>query len=793
MRARVVRRVAPRLLALVLGLACLALIAQGLQQSATLRAEGPPPNGSAPVAGLTQPVSVSRDAFGVPHIRAESLEDALRGLGFVHAQDRFWQMEVLRRTAHGRLSELFGERTLARDRLARTLGLGRSARAEAASLDAPTLALLIAYTEGVNAWLRGIETDPAWRPAEFRWLEFDPEPWDVADSLAIVRLRAFLMSRSLGASLLLERLNRRLGGGGAQDFFPIQPPPPPPKPAVIGSLRELGRVADALAGSVGLSGPVGSLGFVVGASRSSSGKPLLANDPHVEFQAPAVFYFAHFHTPKLAVAGGTWPGVPAFWMGHNRRIAWGQVALHAVVSDLFDETLKPDEPSLYQAAGKWTPVLVDEEQIRVRNGRAQTISVGRTRHGPLLGSVLPDDPTVAGYSLRWTGSAPESGIVTWLGVFRARDWKSFRGALQELPSPPVTMLYADTDGNAGTQVAGRFPLRAVPAGLLSVPGEYSWSGFVPFEELPSRVGRRVAFRVASTRGDGTPFSWPVEWLWAGGGGAERLRSRLAMRDRWSLEDVLELQREQRSDEGLRVVERLVLGHAPRADSSRRVVEILREWDGSTAPESVGISVYHVFRERLTRHLLELRMGQDPIPVERTLGAEPLPGVLMARFLDRLEENVAEDLIERSLAETWTSLGIRVSANPKRWSWGRVHQLRLTHALERFGSDPFGWAGRMLSRGPFPSPGDPDSIWTTYHTQLPTESVPLGPGARYAVDLADLDHAQIGLAGGQSGHPGSRFYDDALVDWLQGDARPLWMHRVDVAYHEAGRWELEPSE
>jgi len=791
--ARDVRRIGPRLVLLGLGLLGLLLLAQGLQQSSTLRGSGPPLAGRAVVSGISAPVEISRDSFGVPHVRAAELRDAMRGLGFVHAQDRLWQMCVLRASATGRLAEIFGSGVLPQDRLARTLGFARSAARETEILEPETRALLEAYAEGINLWLDQLEAEPAWSPAELRWLELSPERWQIADTLAIVRMRAFLMSRSLGASLLLERLNRRLGGSGAQDFFPQQPPPPPPAPRVIGSLRELGGVVDAMASGLGLDGPVGSLGFVVGSSRSSSGKPLLANDPHVEFQAPPVFYFAHLRTPEVAVAGATWPGVPAFWMGHNRNVAWGQVALHAVVSDLFDETLRPSDPDFYQAFGRWTPLDLRTEEIRVRGQRTQTLLVRETRHGPLLGSVLPEDPTVAGYSLKWTGAAPESGVQSWLALLRARNWDEFRAAIRILPSPPVTMLYGDTRGNSGTQVAGRLPMRAVPPGLLSVPGEYDWSGFVPFEELPSNIGRKQAYRVVSTRGDGSAFAEPVEWLWASGGAADRLEARLRKRKRWSLEEVLGLQREQHSQRGIEAIERLLAGRKPQAESSRRVVELLRSWDGSTGAGSIGVSVYHVFRQRLLAQLLSERLRGQALPVEPLLGAGPVPGLQLARFLDRLEPVLADELVERALAETWTTLGIEVSANPKRWIWGEVHQLRLTHSLERLGRDPFGWAGRSLGRGPFPAPGDPDSVWTMLHLELPTKSVVLGPAARYAVDLADLDHALFGLAGGQSGHPGSVFYDDGLGDWLRGDARPLWMHRIDVAYHEAGRWELVPDQ
>jgi penicillin G amidase len=818
----------------------------------SLRGPGPPGSERASVPGLEKNVRIVRDSFGVPHVSAETLADAMRGLGFVHAQDRLWQMEVLRRAARGRLSELFGAATLEHDRLARTLGIGADAEREA-ELPGGARAQLAAYSEGVNAWLARLREEPGWMPGELRWLEIEPEPWTPADSLAVVRLRSFLLSRSLGASLLLERLNRDLGGEGAQEFFPVQPasppppqptppqpaprqtPPPPatppappeepppapeptrepepkperdaqptpepeptappaPEPAappIVESLLELGGRIDRFARVVGLDGPVGSLGFVVGSARSASGRPLLLNDPHVEFRIPALFYFAHVDVGRQAIAGGTWPGVPVFWMGHNRRIAWGQVALHVVVADLFDETFHPRDPDQYEVNGSWTRVARRSEQIQVRSQAVHALDVVETRHGPLIGALLPDDPRVAGYALRWTGLGPKSGIDALLELQSAPSWAAFRQALRGYPGPPATFLYADIGGNTGTQVSGHLPLRSIAPRLLSVPGTYDWNGYIPFDELPSSYGASAAWRVVSPSGDGSAFAHPTEWLWSDGGAAERLRAELRPERALSLDDALALQRDLTSNRGVAEIAALLGDVSPRSEPARRVAEILRGWDGSTRIESSGALVYHVFRERLAARLLERRMGSDASFAALARDAEPLPGLLMARFLDRVKPQAAAELVEVALDDTWTWLGINVSSNPKRWAWRELHKVKLLHAFEDLGSSRVGWLAGLLSRGPYPAPGDPDSVWTMYHGSALTDRARVGPAARYAVDLGDLSHAQISLAGGQSGHAGSPHYDDGVGPWLRGEAWPLWMHRIDVAYHEAGVWELAP--
>jgi penicillin amidase len=774
----------------VVVLLCSGVLASvGISTWSVVHTEGPPASGKLSLTGLGGPVTISRDAFGVPHIRAQRAADGMFGLGFVHAQDRLWQMEVLRRAAAGTLSELFGRETLDQDRLARTLELRRAAEDEVARLPPEHAALLDAYASGVNAWLRVLPDSPASRPAELRWLDHQPRSWTIADTLSVVRLRAFMLSRSMGASLLLERLNRDLGGAQAQDFFPRQPPPP----RVVGAMHRLGRIADRFASVAGLHGNVGSLGFLVGGARSESGLPMLANDPHVMLQVPAVFYLAHLETGQQTLAGGTWPGVPVFWFGHNRRIAWGQVALHAVVSDLFDEALRPDRPGEYWERGRWVAAERRMETIRVRYAPSQELHVVTTHNGPLLGALLPDLPAAASYSLRWTGRHPRSGINALLRLQQAPTWTVFRSALRTLPGPPATFLYADVEGRAGTQVAGLFPLRAVASGLLSVPSEYAWRGYVPFEELPSDVSRTLGWRVVSTRGDGSPFPAATEWLWEDGGASARLDARLRASPRMSIDDVLAIQRECFSEPAVAAVAEWLDGLTPTSEASRRAAEILRAWDGRTTTDDIGAAVYHVFRQRLTARLLELRFGYAEEFVALTRDAEPLPGVLISRFLERTDPALARSLREQALADTWALLTIEVSGNPRRWTWGRVHQLELLHSFRSLAEGRLGWIGGMLGRGPYPAPGDPDSVWTMHHGgALPESRAVVGPGARYAVDLADLTRARVGLAGGQSGHPGSRFYDDGLAAWLAGEPRPLWIHPVDVAYHEAGRWELVPA-
>jgi penicillin amidase len=779
--------------AVAVALLLAAAAASGVALALIGRDPGPPATGRLAIEALSGPARVVRDPFGVPHVDAATLADAYLALGFAHAQDRFWQMELARRSARGRVAELVGEAALDEDRLARTLGFAQAAEEELPHLGRDTRAALAAYAAGVNAWLAEIAANRAARPFELRWLALEPEPWTPEDSLAIARLRAWNLGRSLSASLLLDRLVSELGGVPSRDFFPVRPTDGAHDP--LARLLELGAVADRLAATSRLGGPSGSLGFVVPGTRSKSGKPLLANDSHVGFGAPAVYYLAHLRAGKTELSGATLPGLPVFLAGTNRTIAWGQVALHGSVSDLYEETVDPADPARYDRGGRWRTARTREEKIAVKGRTAETLLVVTTEHGPLLRAVWPDQPRANALALRWTGQNARSSVESGLRLQRCADWSCFRDALRGLRAPVATYLYADAEGAIGTQVAGDLPVRAIDTGLLPLAGAsryYDWRGTYAFEDLPSSFGAASPPLVASPHPEAAGFKGTVAWLWSSQGGPERVAQLLGDDRLLDVEDVVAIQRDTVSRRGPETVKILLAHVRPTSSAAQRVRETLLAWDGSTAPDSAGASVYHVFRQRLARRLLDgLKLSRESLALlER---AEPAPGIVLARTLERVGRESAATSVEAALDETWAALRTQVSANPRKWTWGEVHEVRLVHAFESLGRGPLRWVGRRLGTRPLPAPGDPDSVWTMYARELPAREALLGPALRYAIDLGDPDHALFGLAGGQSGHPGSPHYTDALGDWISGRPRPLWMHASDVSYHQKGTWELDPAQ
>jgi penicillin amidase len=416
----------------------------------------------------------------------------------------------------------------------------------------------------------------------------------------------------------------------------------------------------------------------------------------------------------------------------------------------------------------------------------------RTRNGPSLAPLLGQARGGRTLTLRWIGFGAPSGIEALLRAQRARSWGEFREALRTLAIPAATFLYADRSGEIGTQVGGWLPERGIDTGLLPASGavpHYRWRGSLGYDDLPSQHGTDIPFLVASTHPP--ELEQRVSWLWSSPGAPERLRSRLAGAARLELTDAVALETERISHRGPESVRLLLEGVTPASPAAQRVLDELRAWDGDTGSDSRGAALYHVFRQQLGRRILAQRV---PAEFARELSelAEPLPGLALARFLDRRGAPGNGVLASAALEDTWSFMRTRVSSNPAKWTWGGARPLRLRNLLERSASGRLAWLARRLGRGPFAVGGDPDSIWSMYHGPLPTDDVRVGPGLRYAVDLADPDHALVGLAGGQSGFAGDPHYDDALGDWLAGRARPLWMHRGDVAYHRIGVWELRPG-
>jgi penicillin amidase len=799
---------------LLLGLAAaaVALVALVLARRAVerraLRRALPQIAGQLTVAGLEKPLVIVRDARGVPHVRAASERDAYFGLGFAEAQDRLAQMTWLVRAARGRTAEVLGRAGLPVDRWSRTLGFGRLGDARAAALDPVDRRLLDAYAAGVNAWIDRIHDGRASAPLPLARLGVSPEPWSAADCIAVEKLLAWAFDGSVDATLALGDLVDRLGAFRARPFFPpdaaseLVPIPLPHTEARSAPAGEA-RSADVLRRVAGLAGrSIGSSAWVVSGRETADGMPLLAGDVHTEPTVPALLYQAQLAAPGLDVAGAGPAGVPVFWVGHNARVAWAATLARAVVTDVFVESLDPDDPTRYRTSGGWRRVAQRTEHISVRDGAAEELVVRETVHGPLVDGLL--SRRRGALAVAWAGAESGDGVGSFLHVARSRDVAELRAALVDHQEPTVAVVFADVTGAAGRQVAGWVPKRGLATALVPVPGRsgwYDWRGRVPYDALP-RATLTGAWLVAAD--NRLADEGPVEWWWRSGERAGRIEERLAAdRARGALDAtvVASLQADTTSrlaPERIRRVLALAgdLGTLP--PEARHVVRILQGWDGAASADSRGAAAWHALLEALLDRVLQEPLGADLLHRYEALhGVQP--GALLDAILDSSASPQAAsdalvsaarlgELTREALRQTGLALRVQLGPNPEKWSWGRLHRLRFR---------AFGWPRREWGVGDdlprLGFGGDGVTVAVAEYDLADPYDARVVAAYRLVVDLASPDLALSSLAPGESEHAGDPQRAAGVARWLAGEPGLLASHPFVVDEGARARLRLVPAE
>ncbi len=746
-------------------IAVLAAVALG-GAAAWVAASLPKHDGTVAVNGPTQEIRVLRDANAVPHIFAASMRDGYYALGFVHAQDRLWQMDFLRRLAAGRLSEVLGERTLRIDRFFRLLGLERLAKQQADAMPAQVKQALAAYADGVNAWL-ATRWGPL--PPEFAALRYEPAPWEPSDSILWGRLMGMRLANNWREELLRTRMLERLPPERVDALLGVEAGD---RPITLAGLAEAAAALYAAIPAAAVSDSA-SNAWVLSGTRTATGKPILANDPHLGFGAPGLWYLARIVSPELTIAGATVPGVPFHLLGHNGRVAWGLTTTHADTEDLVVETLDPDDAERYLTETGSRAFVTRTEEIPISDGTTRTLVVRATRNGPVISDVLdaaaPDGTILA---LASTNFDPEDRTAAGLyGMNHATDAQAFADAARALGAPAQNVLYADSAGRIGLIAPGRLPVRPRGDGSVPVGGADGpvWLGRVPTEAAPMSADPVNGLIVnANNRLVGPDHPHLITRRWPAGFRAEHLLGALEPADGHRLADSVALQMDVRS----RAAETLMpalLSLETEDPRSRAALEMLAGWDLRMVRASAAALIYAAWTRELVRELAEDDLG--PVFADYWDGR---PGFLIhalntdPAWCDRVgtaAEETCNDALDATLGAALDGLTRQFGDDMSAWRWGSVHLARFKHQV--LGDVPL--VGRLVNHEIETDGGDETVNRGT--TVGGPGGAPFahvhGPGFRAVYDLSDLDASRFTMAGGQSGHPLSGHYRDLLTGWRDG--------------------------
>ena len=771
-----------------------------------VRRSFPETDGTIQVADLKSRVEVYRDQQGIPHLYADNLEDLFFAQGYVHAQDRLWQMEFNRRIGNGTLSEVLGEATLSTDRFLRTIGLRRAAEADWAVLDDKTRLILESYAAGVNAF---IESHKDRLPLEFTILGFKPAPWTPLDSLVWGKMMCWDLGSNWETELLRAELVDKLGEEKVQELLPPYPDEGPfIIPSEVKSYAGLGAgILDEYAGVESLldwgGEGVGSNNWVVDGTRTTTGMSLLANDPHLGLGLPSVWYEMGLHGGGFDVVGASFPGVPCIIIGHNQHIAWGVTNVGPDVQDLYIERINPANPYQYEYQGQWKDMEVVQEEIKVKGqDEPAVLEVRLTGHGPIINDVvksLKDSPQVLAF--RWTALEGGRLFQSVYMLNQARNWEEFRAALRHWVVPAQNFVYADVEGNIGYQTSGDIPIRANGQGLVPVPGwtgEYEWTGYIPFDELPSAYNPPTHF-IVTANNKVVPDDYPyfISYEWSAPYRAQRIVHLLTAKDKLSVQDFRQIQADTYSIPGEQLVPYL-LALEPQGTLEEQALEQLRAWDFRNEIDSPGAAIFQVFYLQLVENTFADELGEGLF--EDYLDRDEFHHIALERLIKQpdspwfddvstAEVEGRDEIVRRSFKEAIAYLSDRFGDTPSRWTWGRLHTMTFAH-------DPLGKSGigpleMLFNRGPIPARGSGYTVDAASFDYTAPFAVTHGVSYRQIIELGDWENSLFIHTTGQSGHPLHKHYADMIAPWQAVEYHPMHFDKASVEADKEGVLILTP--
>ena len=773
--------------------------------SAMSRRRLPQIEGTLRLDGINEQVEILRDRWGVPHIYAQNQRDMFFAQGFAHAQDRLFQMELNRRTARGRLSELFGELSLDTDRTVRTFGFERLGRIDIDNTTDEMREIMESYARGVNAYL----DHPGTRlPIEFTLLNHKPEPWEILDSMAFSRIMIWQLSHDWQSEIIRAEIAEKVGVEQAAELeinYLKSNPVTLPKGLEFNRLDPDGSLTK-------VRGPFlqrgkGSNGWVVSPDRSETGHAVLCNDMHLNMSLPSLWYEVHMNAPGYHTSGVSLPGLPMVMVGHNERISWGMTLAFTDAEDLFVEQFENSDPPCYHFRGELRDADVLEEKIRVKGSRDPYIEkVIITHHGPIISDVVGyPQKRIAVQSM---ALVPTPALEGWYRLNTAAGWDDFIQAVKLIEAPQLNTIYADVEDNIGYWVTGKVPIRMKGDGRIPAPGwsgEYEWKGYVPFEEMPHALNPEEGILITCNNkieADDYPYFLGGDYM--NGFRSRRLSELIEEQKVLSEENHREFQMDLSCIPGQELVKKLA-DYESDDPELNILLEQLRTWDGKLTEETIGGSVYKVLRHFMVQNLLKSALEEDFVERVMGVGFHPILAggnefygqdtVTLLRLIDNPDSwwvqksGGRKALITKSLKQSSEWLQENAGKDPSDWKWGHLNKIGFEHPMSL--QKPF---DQVFDRGPYPIGGDTDTLsQIAKHGIDPDLNRVVGASFRQIIDMSDLTKSVAIHAPGQSGRLGSPYYDNLIQMWLDGEYHPVLWTRSQVEGEVDQQLILKPEE
>lgn len=779
------------------------------------------------VDGIYSEVTIYRDSFAVPMIIASNDEDVAFALGYLHAQDRLFQMDVARRAGEGRLSEIFGSKTISFDRMFRTIGIFKNVSNNFEQLNPITKKILIAYSKGVNAYIKEAKGN---YPIEFDILGYDPYPWKPEHSLVIAKLMAWELNLSWWSDVAFSNIVQKLGAEKAQQLLPNYPQNAPtiiPESinkfaSISKNIIEIDRKFREFIGFTGTH--IGSNSWVVNGKMSKSGKPIIANDPHLAFTAPGKWYFIIIRSNDWNAEGFTIPGLPSVVIGKNQYIAWGMTNVMADDADFYVEKIDSTGKK-YFFNGEWKNLTIEKDSFAVKDSSNYNFEIRKTHRGPIISDVHPynvlypkSGKLTANLSMRWTALEFSDELYASILINKSKNWNEFKEALRYFTVPGQNFIYADKFGNIGYVCAARLPLRNSISSTLIYDGTtdaFDWKGFVPYDEMPKLFNPQQNFIASANNKTAKNFKYHISNIWEPSSRIERITELLNSKKIHSVRDFETYQMDFVSPYAKKITKFILDAFKLAKVNDRNLqiaLELFNNWNYEFNARSQIPTIYSSFLHFLIKNTLEDELGEDLIKEYVFLANIPY-----RKIVELLEENNStlfddihtsktesrDEIIRKSLVDALNYLEKKICKDISKWQWGEIHKVTFKHIFHGVAKI----TDKLIDIGPYPIGGDGTTIFNTEYSfpalfednnnaskvlkEEPFENN-LGPSMRFIYDFGNPDYLEFIMPTGESGNFMSEHYKDMTDMWLNGKYIKLPLREEQFQKNAKSRMKLIPK-